>query len=299
MVGMPVEITKNRTTMKRTFVQADLTLHWSQAHHWTAAFELHQGEVLAIYGASGVGKTTLLRVLAGLEQPQGGTLQVGGDCWYDGAMKKALKPQQRRIGMVFQDYALFPHWTVRQHLNYVTQDKALVEELLEAVALQTVQHQRPAQLSGGQQQRLALIRALARAPQLLLLDEPFAALDPPLRQAAQTLLRQLHQRFQGATILVSHDPPEIMALADRLLVLEWDQALWYDTPATYFENQGLWQAWQLQGQVVQITATMVWVETTDGTSSFVRGPQWAAVQVGDWVQLRGGQHLLGVAHWSK
>lgn len=275
------------------FLQADLRIHWTDQHHWQACFGLEKGQLLAIYGASGVGKTTLLRVLAGLSQKAKGQLMVDQVDWQDSEKGCWHPPQQRKIGVVFQDYALFPHWTVLQQLRYASSDEILIQTLLEAVGLEPLKNRRPAQLSGGQQQRLALIRALVTRPKLLLLDEPFAALDPPLRQAAHTVLQDLHEQLQGTTILVSHDVSEIIALADRLLVLEQTRTQWYEQPAAYFEAQGLWQTWTAMAQVTQVTADRIWVQYRDQSQDLLRTPALATVQVGDWVEIWGGQTLLG------
>lgn len=275
------------------FLQADLRIHWTTQHDWQACFGLEKGQILAIYGASGVGKTTLLRVLAGLSQKAEGQLMVDQVDWQDSNNGCWYPPQQRKVGVVFQDYALFPHWTVLQQLRYASSDEVLIQMLLEAVGLTPLKDRRPAQLSGGQQQRLALIRALVTRPKLLLLDEPFAALDPPLRQAAHIVLQDLHQQLQGATVLVSHDVSEIIALADRLLVLEQTSTQWYEQPAVYFEAQGLWQTWTAIAQVTQVTTDRIWVQYRNHSQDLPRTPALATTQVGDRVEVWGGQTLLG------
>lgn len=275
------------------WLQVDLTLRWKEAHQWRASLALERGATLAIYGASGVGKTTLLRVLAGLSQKATGRIEVQGEMWQDTTQGIWRKPQQRQVGVVFQDYALFPHWTVLQQLQYASSNEVLIQQLLMAVGLEGLQDRRPAQLSGGQQQRLALIRALATSPQLLLLDEPFAALDPPLRQAAHALLQRLHQQWQGVTVLVSHDVSEIIALADRLLVLEQQSAQFYEQPAAYFETQGLWQPWTALAVVTAVTADTVWVVYQDQEQAIPRTAMLATVAVGDAIEVWGGKTFLG------
>ncbi|MDZ4378071.1 MAG: ABC transporter ATP-binding protein, partial [Xanthomonadaceae bacterium] len=145
------------------------------------------GETVAIVGASGAGKSTLLRMLAGLSQPNSGRIVVDGEPWFDSAKKINLPPQQRAIGFVFQDYALFSNLTVRQNVAYAA-DKgqaSWVVRLLAMTGLTELQDSLPARLSGGQKQRVALARALARKPKLLLLDEPLSALDGALRAQLQ------------------------------------------------------------------------------------------------------------------
>ena len=187
------------------------------------SFDLEQGQLLALYGPSGAGKTTLLRMLAGLTDPGKGYIEAYGETWYDPAKRINLAPQARSVGMVFQDFALFPHLTVRQNLGFALQkghDRRIVDELLDHMELEQLQHRRPAALSGGQQQRVALARAIVRAPRLLLLDEPLSALDTDMRLRLQTWLRQLHRDRGLTTILVSHHLPEVLQLADEIISID-------------------------------------------------------------------------------
>jgi molybdate transport system ATP-binding protein len=185
--------------------------------------QLYQKELLALTGPSGSGKTTILRILAGLEKRAKGRLMVQGELWQDSAQGFFLAPQQRSIGVVFQDYALFPNMSVVQNLQFAlpkTENQALIEELLEVMDLQDLKTAYPRELSGGQQQRVALARALVRRPKLLLLDEPLSALDTQMREHLQAFIRLLHERYALTTLLISHHPEEIQRLADRVLVLE-------------------------------------------------------------------------------
>jgi molybdate transport system ATP-binding protein len=188
---------------------------------------LAPGELLAISGPSGAGKTTLLRLLAGLDRPDGGFIQAENQAWYSKERRQWLPPQQRPLGFVFQDYALFPNMTVRQNLAFAAtgqpQATRIINELLETLELAELAERRPAVLSGGQQQRVALARALARRPRLLLLDEPLSALDLPTRLRLQQVLADVHRQFELTTILISHDPAEINRLATRVLELELGQ----------------------------------------------------------------------------
>jgi len=183
------------------------------------------GEFLALLGPSGSGKTTLLRVVAGLETPDAGTVSFEGEDFL------ALSPRERRIGMVFQHYALFRHMTVAKNIGFglrvrprskrppKAEIEATVERLLSLVQLQGLGKRYPAQLSGGQQQRVALARALAIEPRLLLLDEPFGALDAKVRKELRHWLRAVHNETGVTTIFVTHDQEEAMDLADRVVVL--------------------------------------------------------------------------------
>ena len=200
-------------------------------------FQLAKGETLAIYGPSGAGKTTLLRILAGLTDTQSGHIRVAGDTWLDSTKRTRLPTRHRAIGLVFQDFALFPNLTVRQQLEYALpkhQDKSIIAELLSLMELEALQHHRPMLLSGGQQQRVALARAIARRPTLLLLDEPLSALDDEMRDKLQEYILKVQQRYHLTTILVSHYLPEIFRLADTALVLRQGRILRHGTPADLF-----------------------------------------------------------------
>ena len=185
--------------------------------------EIAEGEFVTLFGKSGAGKTTLLRMLAGLTEPDHGTITVTDETWFDSARAVRRAPQQRGIGFVFQDYALFPNLSVRGNLEFSLDrkhDRTLVDELLALTGLEALQQRRPAELSGGQRQRVALARALARRPRLLLLDEPLSALDAETRLRLQDELLNLHRRFKLTTVLVSHDLSEVFKLSDRVLAIE-------------------------------------------------------------------------------
>lgn len=212
---------------------------------------IQAGQCIALYGVSGAGKTSLLRMLAGLLAPEKGSLKVANEIWYNFKKKIHLTPQQRSVGLVFQDYALFPHLTVEQNLRFALakkQSSTIIEELLTLTELQQLRHRRPTQLSGGQQQRVALARALVQQPTLLLLDEPLAALDEKMRQQLRDLLQQLRQRYHTTMILVSHDQKDILQLADEVWVVEGGQVQVRVAPSKLFaSNMSL-----LKGTVVQM-----------------------------------------------
>ncbi len=185
--------------------------------------DIEAGDCLTLYGKSGAGKTTTLRILAGLTEPDEGLIRSGETTWFDSTRGINLPPQQRRVGLVFQDYALFPNMTVRQNLEYALdsrRDAGLVDTLLEMMDLQHFAKRKPETLSGGQRQRVALARALVRRPQILLLDEPLAALDMEMRLKLQEEILKLHKQFHLTTILVSHHLPEIFKLSDRVVVID-------------------------------------------------------------------------------
>ncbi len=189
------------------------------------SLDLPEGEFVALLGPSGSGKTTLLRIIAGLEYAEQGTISFGGEDVTDMAV------QDRGIGFVFQQYALFRHMTVAKNIAFGLDvlsrkerpSKADIDqrvtELLELVQLPGLEKRFPSQLSGGQRQRVALARALARNPRILLLDEPFGALDAKVRRELRKALRQIHDRLGITSIFVTHDREEAFALADRVAIL--------------------------------------------------------------------------------
>jgi molybdate transport system ATP-binding protein len=171
--------------------------------------------ITKIYGPSGCGKTTLLKIIAGLLKPEKGKIEFNGQLWLDTHQSFCLPVQQRRLGFVFQNYALFPNLTVRQHLLYATKDAAWIDRLLNIVQLNNLQQHKPEHLSGGQQQRLSIIRALAIKPQLLLMDEPFSALDPEMRAEVVSQLKPLITELKITCLIVSHNPAELEGIVDN------------------------------------------------------------------------------------
>jgi len=183
--------------------------------------EIANNELLCLFGHSGAGKTTLLRILAGLFSPDRGFISFNGQVWYDYAQKINLPPQQRNVGYMFQDYALFPNMTVRRNIEFAQKVKNTeeVDNLLNHFGLEALQKQYPAKLSGGQKQRVALARALAAKPNLLLLDEPLSALDYEMRLNLQDEILKAHKLLNSQTLLVSHDKEEVIKLADTVVML--------------------------------------------------------------------------------
>ena len=185
------------------------------------------GEFLCLLGPSGCGKTTLLRCLAGLERPDAGSITIGERVVVDTSAKIFVAPERRRLGMVFQHYALWPHMTVSGNIEYPLRKQGIpraeraqrIADVMKVVGLPAVLDRRPSQLSGGQQQRVALARALVYEPPVLLLDEPLSNLDATLRGQLRRELRQLHERLGTTTVLVTHDQEEAAALADTIAVM--------------------------------------------------------------------------------
>ncbi|GAB3752505.1 sulfate/molybdate ABC transporter ATP-binding protein [Spirosoma pomorum] len=206
-------------------IQADLTLprlFAEGAGNLHVQLTLPTGNLTALIGPSGSGKTTILRLLAGLETPTQGRITVGEQIWLDTQQRINRRPQDRSVGYVFQDSALFPNMTVRENIQFVTppSQQSFVAELIDQTGLLPFIDQKPGRLSGGQRQRVALARALVRRPQLLLLDEPFAALDSASSQTLQRVLLDLHQRWGTTTLLVSHHMADVQSLADRIIRLD-------------------------------------------------------------------------------
>ncbi|HEY2252984.1 MAG TPA: ATP-binding cassette domain-containing protein [Planctomycetaceae bacterium] len=181
--------------------------------------------VTALVGPSGCGKTTVLRCLAGLDVPATGRISWGDDVWFDARRKVSQRPQQRGIGYLIQEYALFPHLTVSGNiafgLAHIGKEPARrrVADLLSGLQLAGLEGRYPHELSGGQQQRVALARTVASRPRLLLLDEPLSALDATTRSELRQELRRLLAEWRIPTIVVTHDPAEVVALADKVIVL--------------------------------------------------------------------------------
>lgn len=213
--------------------------------------EIEAGEIVALCGESGAGKTSILRMLAGLMQPDSGFIQIGVDTWFDSDKKINFAPQQRDVGLMFQDYALFPNMTVRANLEFAQRknaDKKRIDELIEAMQLGDLQYQFPTKLSGGQQQRVALARTLAREAKVVLLDEPLSALDGDTRQNLQSFLLEFHKKNNPTIILVSHDIAEIFRLAKRVLLLENGQIIKTGTPLEVFAKGNE----KLIGRVIEV-----------------------------------------------
>ncbi|WDZ98858.1 ATP-binding cassette domain-containing protein [Mucilaginibacter sp. SJ] len=167
------------------------------------------GSVTKIWGPSGAGKTTLLKMIAGLSSPRKGKIIADGITWFDDDQPINLSPQKRHIGFVFQNYALFPNMTVQQHLEYASNDTGWIKRLLQLGQLDNFTTHKPDHLSGGQQQRLAILRALATKPKLLLMDEPFSALDSKMKTTLIAELKLLLKQLGVTTIVVSHNLQEL------------------------------------------------------------------------------------------
>jgi len=176
--------------------------------------EFTDGSIIKIYGPSGAGKTTLLKIIAGLVSPEKGIIKVDDAIWIDTSTKIDLSPQKRMAGFVFQNYALFPNMTVQEHLEYATKDAEWIDRLLSIGKLETLTTHKPEHLSGGQQQRLAILRALAIKPKLLLMDEPFSALDQQMKVVLIGELKLLFAELGLTVLIVTHNPQELDGLCN-------------------------------------------------------------------------------------
>jgi molybdate transport system ATP-binding protein len=203
----------------------------------TVDLSLGETEFVTLYGKSGCGKTTILRMLAGLTTPERGRICVNGRVWFDSGKKINLPPQKRKVGFVFQDYALFPAMTVRQNCVYALprgSEKSTADDLLDMVGMRALTGCYPDRLSGGQKQRVALARALASRPRFLLLDEPLSSLDQEMREEMHTELEKVRQKMKICTILVSHDQREIFRLSDKVFKIHNGKISAQGTPAQVF-----------------------------------------------------------------
>ncbi len=204
---------------------------------------IERGEIISILGESGSGKSTILRLIAGLETPKAGSISINGQTVFD--QQNYVPPEKRSVGMVFQDYALFPHMTVEKNIQYGLRKMSRAEkqqrlnEMLELVNLTEYKKRYPYELSGGQQQRVALARALAPAPSLLIFDEPFSNLDANLQVKIREELRVILKQTGITSIFVTHDQADAKALADRIVYIENGVVKCVGTPDDVFAKEKL------------------------------------------------------------
>jgi molybdate transport system ATP-binding protein len=241
------------------------------------AFETRGNELIALVGPSGSGKTTMLRAIAGLVPSASGEIRCGGELWLDSDAGLRLSPQARRVGFVFQDYALFPHLSARETVAIAMADGTAAEKIARAddwlvkVNLDGLGDRRPSQLSGGQQQRVALARALAREPRVLLLDEPFSAVDKMTRDRLKHELARLRAQLSCPILLVTHDLDEALALADRIGVLHRGRLLQLGAADDVLVRPASPTVARLMGQTNIFTGTV----TTPATSNARGKLAWA------------------------
>ncbi|MEI7596185.1 MAG: ATP-binding cassette domain-containing protein [Bacteroidota bacterium] len=215
---------------------------------------IQSGELVALFGPSGAGKTTMLRMLGGLTKPDKGQIKFGKEIWFDSVKKINIPPQNRTVSLMFQDYALFPNMNIEQNIEYAQskKDKSNLIELLEIFDLYELRKRKPISLSGGQKQRVALARAFAHKPKLLLLDEPLSALDSDMRKVLQKEIANAHKLLGGTTIMVSHDLNEVFKLATKVLCIENGHIIRSGTPDSIFLDTSISGKVQITGQIAFI-----------------------------------------------
>jgi iron(III) transport system ATP-binding protein len=237
--------------------------------------EIAEGEFFTLLGSSGCGKTTTLRMIGGLEKPEGGAIHLGGQCLVSSEKNLFIKPEKRNMGMVFQSYALWPHMTVFENVAYPLKLRGIkgrdaekkVADVLGLVGLAGLEERPAPALSGGQQQRVALARALVFSPKVLLLDEPLSNLDAQLREEMRRELKSLQQRVHITVIFVTHDQIEALSLSDRIAIMKFGvleqvgtpEDVYYH-PATPFVRDFLGKTFLLPGRVSAVADRQVNVE---------------------------------------
>jgi molybdate transport system ATP-binding protein len=248
------------------------------------------GKFISIYGSSGAGKTSILRMLAGFMKPDNGYIKLNGDLWYDSGKNIHVKPQQRKIGFVFQDYALFPNMNVRENIAFAVRQKdpaEIVDELLDLTGLNTLASRNIQTLSGGQQQRVALARAIATKPSLLLLDEPLSAIDHTMRVQLQKTLSEVHKRFNLTSVLVSHDMEEIILLSDSVIHLELGLLRENAEPAEFFMSGSNFPA--ITGEIVKleedVSGNLTTVLLNNRLLKINAGDSTGGLKLGDKVEI--------------
>jgi molybdate transport system ATP-binding protein len=243
---------------------------------------------VALVGPSGAGKTSVLRVIAGLARPDGGRVELDGERWVDAERGVFLSPEQRRVGLVFQEYALFPHLSVRQNVAFGGKER--VDELLERFRLSKLRAARPRELSGGERQRVALARALAREPGVLLLDEPLSALDAHTKATVRVELEELLRSLDLPTLIVTHDYEDAAALAETVGVLVEGKLRQLGTPeelvaapadpfVASFTGANLLRG---HARVLEDGLTGIWLETGDIVYSTDKASGEVGVVVYPW-----------------
>ncbi len=242
-------------------------------------FTVPAGSVLTLLGPSGCGKTTTMRSIAGLEQPDGGELRIGDRVVYSAAQGINLRPNQRRVGMVFQSYAIWPHMTVFDNVAYPLKgnvDRAVLKErtltALRLVGLDHLASRRAPNLSGGQQQRVALARALVAQPEVLLLDEPLSNLDAKLRDTMRKEIRELQQELGITTLYVTHDQSEALAISDLVAVMSAGHIVDFGEPERIYSRPASRAVAEFIGMANIVDVTQVRAEAGMWTGSSPLGP---------------------------
>lgn len=262
------------------------------------SFQVKEGELVGLLGPSGGGKSTILRIIAGLEHSTSGTIFINGQAVNN------LPPQDRGVGMVFQNYALFKHMTVAENISFGLEVRKYpksavrerVGELLSLVGLEGLEHRYPHQLSGGQRQRVALARSLAPRPRIVLLDEPFGAVDAKIRRELREWLRKLHDEMHMTSIFVTHDQEEALEVADRIVIINKGKVEQIGSPKEIYNHPETEFVANFVGPVNVLAAEVVEGKAQVGPLQ-VKAPGY---QDGDRVNLviRPGDVVLETAQWE-
>jgi ABC-type Fe3+/spermidine/putrescine transport system ATPase subunit len=249
------------------------------------SFSVARGELVTLLGPSGCGKTTTLRSIAGLEQPHAGSIVLGGRTVYDGASRTLVPTEKRGVSMVFQSYAIWPHMTVAQNVAYGLRVRSLprdavaaaVDEALGLVQMRPYADRMATRLSGGQQQRIAVARAIAFHPDVVLFDEPLSNLDAKLREEMRVEIRELQQRLSITALYVTHDQEEALAISDRVIVMqggrieqEGPPEVLYNRPASRFVADFMGSANLIEGRLRDVRGCDALFETKDGAAIALR-----------------------------
>lgn len=195
-----------------------------------------EAQITALFAPSGSGKTLTLQMIAGLQKPDRGEIEVNGKVLFCSQRGVNLPPQKRNVGYLFQDYALFPHMTVKENILFASKDKKLFTEIVELLEIADILEKYPEQISGGQKQRVALARAIMRRPEVLLLDEPFSALHKELKESLYRELLSIIKQFDQKAILVTHDFEEVLKLSQKVVILNRGKTVQEGTPVNVFMN---------------------------------------------------------------
>ncbi|MBE9503459.1 MAG: ABC transporter ATP-binding protein [Proteobacteria bacterium] len=254
-------------------------------------FTLPKGEITVIFGPSGSGKSTILRLLAGLECAEAGSICLGSQSWFDSAKGINLPPQKRSTGFLFQDLALFPHLDVKANIGYALDGKNSlnsVKKMIEMTELTGLEDRYPHELSGGEKQRVALSRALIRSPELLLLDEPFSALDAAVKKTLYNEIIKLHKKIGFTAVLVTHDLAEAYRLAEHAVTLKSGKVERQGSPEEVFLGKGLSTRIQIPVKVFAMESdeihTLLTVEENGRTFRvFVDNDEAQSISIGDEV----------------
>jgi len=252
---------------------------------------LSEAKVTALFAPSGSGKSLTLQLIAGLIKPDKGRVVVGKKVFFDSENGVNVPPQRRKVGFLFQNYALFPHMTVWENVVYGAKDRVFAEELLKILEIESIKGKYPAEISGGQKQRVALARALAVKPKVLLLDEPFSALHKSLKLTLYSELKRIRDRFGIPIVLVTHDIDEVFELSDYMVIMEKGKVVQVGEPFEVFMSPENLSVARLLGHksffpgtVKGVEGDYVFVETKGGV---LKGRKKGEINVGDkvWVSI--------------